>query len=191
MDLERRLFRTMITSDCPMVFKHAVDDWQSLQWTPEYLCNCLGDQLLDCKISIIQHEEFQWEPDCLHLKIRMRHYVEWLVGEADLNNPLRLFDKTKYSCYIDYKYMKDMFKDLPHLLESISWDMFGLTEHGGEESTIWIGSCGTYTPCHQDTYGFNLVAQIQGNVGTCSILIKQTACILRGYHMKSQVFTVR
>jgi hypothetical protein len=77
-----------------------------LHWNIKvYVCRC------------IFIAEFQWEPDCLHLKIRMRHYVEWLVGEADLNNPLRLFDKTKYSCYIDYKYMKDMFKDQPHLLE--------------------------------------------------------------------------
>ncbi|CAH1961837.1 unnamed protein product [Acanthoscelides obtectus] len=31
-----------------------------------------------------------------------------------------------------------------------------------EDSTIWIGSKGAHTPCHQDTYGFNLVHQIYG-----------------------------
>lgn len=47
-------------------------------------------------------------------------------------------------------------------LQSASWKMFGLHDRDGEDSTIWIGSQGAYTPCHQDTYGFNLVAQIQG-----------------------------
>lgn len=31
-----------------------------------------------------------------------------------------------------------------------------------EESTVWIGSTGAHTPCHQDLYGINLVAQVYG-----------------------------
>ncbi|XP_053393393.1 HSPB1-associated protein 1-like isoform X2 [Mercenaria mercenaria] len=171
-------WRSVMTAGClPLVFKHAVDEWPAQQWTPEYLCQVLGDKLLDSKISLIQHEDFQWEPDCLHLKVTMRQYTDWLQGDTDRDNPLRLIDKTKFSCYIDYKYMKDMFEEQPQVLKSVFWDIFGLDERGGDHSTIWIGSCGTYTPCHQDTYGFNLVAQIQGRKRWYLFNPDQTDCM--------------
>ena len=44
----------------------------------------------------------------------------------------------------------------------MQWGKFGFPDRNGTESTIWIGSTGAYTPCHQDTYGFNLVTQIYG-----------------------------
>ncbi|XP_076480177.1 HSPB1 associated protein 1 isoform X4 [Bombus vancouverensis nearcticus] len=33
----------------------------------------------------------------------------------------------------------------------------------GDDSTLWIGSKGAHTNCHQDSYGCNLVAQIHGS----------------------------
>lgn len=54
----------------------------------------------------------------------------------------------------------------PHLtiffFQDVDWGVFGFPDRDGKESTIWIGSEGCYTNCHYDTYGFNLVAQIQG-----------------------------
>lgn len=48
------------------------------------------------------------------------------------------------------------------LLQDVLWSDFGYPGRDGQESTIWIGTNGANTPCHQDTYGFNLVFQIQG-----------------------------
>ena len=48
--------------------------------------------------------------------------------------------------------MADLFKDFPHLSKSVDWSCFGFPERSGEAST----------PCHVDTYGCNLVAQIYG-----------------------------
>ena len=58
--------------------------------------------------------------------------------------------------------MAELFKDFPHLCQSVTWDCFGYPQRTGNESTIWIGSAGASTPCHIDTYGCNLVAQIYG-----------------------------
>ena len=59
--------------------------------------------------------------------------------------------------------MKDIFQDEnKDVLEAVDWSIFGLKDYNGYQSTIWIGSEGCFTPCHQDTYGFNLVAQIDG-----------------------------
>ena len=67
-----------------------------------------------------------------------------------------------YWCYADYKYMAELFHDFPHLRQSVNWGSFGFPERSGNESTIWIGSKEASTPCHMDTYGCNLVAQIYG-----------------------------
>lgn len=48
------------------------------------------------------------------------------------------------------------------VLAAVDWCKFGYPNRNGSDSTIWIGSEGSFTPCHQDTYGSNLVAQIDG-----------------------------
>ena len=58
--------------------------------------------------------------------------------------------------------MAELFRDFPHLRRSVKWDSFGFPQRSGDESTIWIGSAEASTPCHVDTYGCNLVAQIYG-----------------------------
>lgn len=58
--------------------------------------------------------------------------------------------------------MAELFKDLPHLRHAVDWSTFGFPGRTGDESTIWIGSQGASTPCHFDSYGCNLVAQIYG-----------------------------
>ncbi|XP_076283025.1 HSPB1 associated protein 1 isoform X2 [Lasioglossum baleicum] len=63
--------------------------------------------------------------------------------------------------YFDYKYMNEWFKDKPEILESVMWNRFGF-EKTGSDSTLWIGSKGAHTNCHQDSYGCNLIAQIHG-----------------------------
>ncbi|XP_023339562.1 HSPB1-associated protein 1 isoform X2 [Eurytemora carolleeae] len=35
-------------------------------------------------------------------------------------------------------------------------------DRDGMDSTLWIGSQGAHTPCHQDSYGYNLVCQLVG-----------------------------
>ncbi|XP_061171813.1 HSPB1-associated protein 1 homolog isoform X2 [Saccostrea echinata] len=78
----------------------------------------------------------------------------------DKSNPLYKYQPEDFSCYIDYKYMKDI-SPKEHL-KAVDWEVFGFPGRDGTESTIWIGTEGCYTNCHYDTYGFNLVAQIQG-----------------------------
>lgn len=58
--------------------------------------------------------------------------------------------------------MCELFKDFPDLLRAVDWGVFGFEGRDGKQSTIWIGSDGASTPCHMDTYGCNLVAQIYG-----------------------------
>lgn len=46
--------------------------------------------------------------------------------------------------------------------QDVKWAEFGFGGRDGQESTLWIGTEGANTPCHQDAYGYNLVLQVQG-----------------------------
>lgn len=46
--------------------------------------------------------------------------------------------------------------------KDVKWAEFGFGVRDGRESTLWIGTEGANTPCHQDAYGYNLVLQVQG-----------------------------
>ena len=71
--------------------------------------------------------------------------------------------RDRFSLYIDYKYMKDMFVNGNHeVLKDVDWGAFGCHGKDGSHSTIWIGSSQAFTPLHKDTYGCNLVAQLSG-----------------------------
>lgn len=58
--------------------------------------------------------------------------------------------------------MKDLFVDCPSKLQDVSWASLGFPERSGEQSTFWMGSDEAFTPCHYDSYGCNLVAQLYG-----------------------------
>lgn len=77
-------------------------------------------------------------------------------------NPLLAYPRGAYWVYADYKYMSQICKDLPGMLEAIDWGVFGFEGRNGNDSSLWCGSEGSFTPCHYDTYGWNLVAQLYG-----------------------------
>lgn len=63
--------------------------------------------------------------------------------------------------YFDYKYMANEIHST--YLPLFSWEKFGFPGRAGFDSTLWVGTEGAHTPCHQDTYGENLVAQLAGS----------------------------
>ncbi|OWR53808.1 putative reserved [Danaus plexippus plexippus] len=64
--------------------------------------------------------------------------------------------------YFDYKYINKWIKSDSELWKEISWKQFGYPDKGAPDTTLWIGSKGCHTPAHQDTYGYNIVAQVYG-----------------------------
>lgn len=100
-----------------------------------------------------------------------------------IENALKDFDPGTHWAYADYKYMIELINkdqnsfnenvylyfcfllknDLVYFyLKCIDWKAFGFKERNAKDSTLWISTNGAYTPCHYDTYGYNLVAQIYG-----------------------------
>lgn len=88
--------------------------------------------------------------------------LDYSEGDTTPINPLLCYHGDQYWVYADYKYMCNMCKDVPEILDAVDWGVFGYRGRGGRDSVLWVGSEGACTPCHYDTYGYNLVAQLSG-----------------------------
>ncbi|KAK0182125.1 hypothetical protein PV327_000291 [Microctonus hyperodae] len=95
--------------------------------------------------------EPQWDISCPVEKINMLQFIEKIQD-----------DKSNKWYYFDYKYMHEWFETKPEILSAVDWKYFGF-DKGGKDSTLWIGSKGAHTNCHQDSYGCNLIAQLHGS----------------------------
>ncbi|XP_052091231.1 HSPB1-associated protein 1 homolog isoform X2 [Mytilus californianus] len=152
----------ILSKKCPpIMLKNKISDWPARKWTPNYLASELTNQRYKCKIAP-KDDNVLWETECVHEEITLQQFAEWNLGKPDENNPLLPYNRSDVTCYIDYKYMKDLFIEKTDHLKAVDWSVLGLESRDGNDSTIWIGSEGCYTNCHYDTYGFNLVAQIYG-----------------------------
>jgi HSPB1-associated protein 1 len=104
----------------------------------------------------------------------------------DCSSPFSKYNIDETWAYADYKYMIEMLNEnlLDPLVcnherfinsavvleiivffsffQCIDWSAFGFAERTAKDSTMWLGTKGAYTPCHYDSYGYNLVAQIHG-----------------------------
>jgi hypothetical protein len=62
--------------------------------------------------------------------------------------------------YVSYCYLRELLEDeCPSAL--IDWSRFN-AELTSLDTTLWVGTAGSFTPCHYDSYGCNWVAQIDG-----------------------------
>uniref|UniRef100_A0A1B6LVY8 JmjC domain-containing protein n=1 Tax=Graphocephala atropunctata TaxID=36148 RepID=A0A1B6LVY8_9HEMI len=139
----------IINSKTPLVFKNTLS-WDLMHWSLEDWVENLGNPKLDFRIGTKQCTKVpQWENDCQ-------------VMSATLKEVLNEGDTRDSWMYFDYKHMKYHFENKPDLLETMSWADFGFPDKNGNDSTIWIGTKGAYTPCHMDSYGCNIVAQVYG-----------------------------
>ena len=170
----------------PKVFKHKIDSWgEVFTWSPQMLCGILGDEEMEFKLcprrgTALYKERFSdaqvvYETDCSYVRGTFNNLKEWFEEycggkscslvprkKLKLDNPLMEYGSHDYWLYVDYKYMSQLFKDHPRIISSIDWSMFGFEGRDGNQSTMWLGSSEANTPCHYDTYGCNLVAQVWG-----------------------------
>lgn len=142
----------------PVVFQQILQNakgeyaWKLFEWTLSELTDKFENIKLPFRIGYnAKSTSPQWEINCSTVSMTLSEFIQ----HVDLHKD----DKKWY--YFDYKYMKQWFKSKPEIINSLNWKIFGI-DKSGDDSTIWIGSKGAHTNCHQDSYGCNLVAQIHG-----------------------------
>ncbi|XP_034429782.1 HSPB1-associated protein 1 homolog isoform X2 [Hippoglossus hippoglossus] len=148
----------------PAVFMNMTCDWPALQWTAEHLSVCLSDKLIRFRLG--RKEEINtplFETQCSYVEAKLEHFLCWTRGQCGTDvGPFSEFPCSEYWAYADYKYIATLFQDQPFMFEDVKWSDFGFEGRNGRESTLWIGAEGANTPCHLDSYGCNLVLQVQG-----------------------------
>lgn len=147
----------------PCVLRGGVSSWPAvLKWTAVYLAEELP-AVLTFRMGQRSCPTLQWERDCPKVRATVMQLLEWLnpdtTGCAD--SPFADFPAADFWAYADYMYASTVLEDAPHLLEDLAWPQLAPSLDAAQ-CALWIGSPGAYTPCHYDTYGFNIVAQIRG-----------------------------
>lgn len=146
----------------PAVFLNMTQGWPVLHWTAEHLSGCLQDRLVRFRLGKKEARNAPlFETQCLYVEATVAQFLRWTRHQTDVG-PFFEYPCTEYWAYADYKYITVLFHDQPEMFEDVKWSEFGFDGRNGRESTLWIGTDGANTPCHLDTYGCNLVLQVQG-----------------------------
>ncbi|XP_043360873.1 HSPB1-associated protein 1 isoform X3 [Dermochelys coriacea] len=148
----------------PAVFCNMVFDWPALHWNAKYLSEVLDGKKIQFRMGMKKRDTApQFETKCSYVEATLEEFLAWTCGQPTcVSRPFSCYDFSKYWTYADYKYIAMIFEDKTEIFKDIMWSDFGFPGRNGKESTLWIGSAGANTPCHLDSYGCNLVLQIQG-----------------------------
>ena len=155
--------------DKPFVFRcHELNSWPCFGWTLEEWSERCSQTKFKFRVHRRSSQKF-WENEAIdRFETQLKHYIQWTQLDAmscDSDNPLRKYPKSDFWVYSSYNYMSKMFVHNKQIMESVKWSQLGIDsklDTDATNSTIWIGSEGAFTPCHQDSYGYNFVAQISG-----------------------------
>merc|ERR1719322_2003576 len=128
------------------------------------LAGLFNETSLKYRIGEKHHKGVQWDKDCEVIFATINEFIQWTTLEdVEDENKFKRFDANKMWAYADYMYLKPLLENMNiNLKEIIDWSKLGFNKEEGVDSSIWIGSKGAYTVCHQDSYGYNLVYQVSG-----------------------------
>ncbi|XP_044294303.1 HSPB1-associated protein 1 isoform X2 [Varanus komodoensis] len=148
----------------PAVFCNMAFDWPALHWKVAYLAELLAGKRIRFRIGKKEMDTAPlFETECSYVEATLEEFLAWSGRwPSRSSGPFSSYDLCKYWTYADYKYIAQLFEDKPENFQDIRWSDFGFSGRNGRESTLWIGSAGANTPCHLDSYGCNLVLQVQG-----------------------------
>ncbi|XP_053116157.1 HSPB1-associated protein 1 isoform X2 [Hemicordylus capensis] len=148
----------------PAVFCNMTFDWPALHWNVSYLAELLAEKKIPFRMGTKNMDTAPlFETECSYVAATLEEFLAWSRRHPPCSSgPFSGYDLCKYWTYADYKYIVKLFEDNSEHFQDVRWSDFGFFGRNGRESTLWIGSAGANTPCHLDSYGCNLVLQVQG-----------------------------
>ncbi|KAL2081200.1 hypothetical protein ACEWY4_023053 [Coilia grayii] len=148
----------------PAVFRNMTDDWPASGWTAQHLSVCLEQKPVRFRIGKRKADKTPlFETQCEYVEATLGEFLAWTSHQAGLSvGPFSDYPLSDYWAYADYKYIAKLFQHKESMFEEVVWSDFGYPGRDGAASTLWVGTEGANTPCHLDTYGFNLVFQVEG-----------------------------
>ncbi|KAJ8255437.1 hypothetical protein GJAV_G00204870 [Gymnothorax javanicus] len=163
----------------PAVFLGMASDWPALDWSVKHLSEIMDQKVIRFRIGKIQEEKTPlFETQCSYTEATLWEFWSWATGQSEVScGPFSHHLLSESWAYADYKYMSMLFEEKPSMFQGVAWSDFGYPGRNGRESTLWIGTAGANTPCHLDSYGCNLVLQVQGRKRWHLFPPEDTSCL--------------
>ncbi|XP_077176590.1 HSPB1-associated protein 1 isoform X2 [Paroedura picta] len=148
----------------PAVFCNMAFEWPALHWNATYLAKLLSGKSIPFRIGMKDMGTAPlFETECSYVEATLEEFLAWSLREPSCSSgPFSGYESCKYWAYADYKYIAMLLEDNPEQFKDVRWSDFGFPGRDGKDSTLWVGTLGANTPCHLDSYGCNLVLQVQG-----------------------------
>ncbi|VEN37208.1 unnamed protein product [Callosobruchus maculatus] len=148
--MDPKVTKQLISNSTKPLLLRNLLKWPIMQWSLENWTEALKEEKMIFRCGYFKKSKCpQWEGNTEFVHGDITYFIK------------HLDDKDKW-LYFDYKHLQEHLRNVKGIRDSIDWAPLGFPEIKLEDSTIWIGSKGAHTPCHIDTYGFNLVHQIYG-----------------------------
>lgn len=155
--------------DKPFVIaSQSLSSWPSFHWTLTDWSRICQQTLFPFRVHRRDSVDF-WENEAIaRFDTYLKYYNQWRTSDVcncDDENPFKKYPKSEFWVYSSYNHMKERLAEIPEVIQSVNWTQCGLgsrLDSDAKNSTLWIGSEGAFTPCHQDSYGYNFVAQLSG-----------------------------
>nr|XP_053633092.1 HSPB1-associated protein 1-like isoform X1 [Cherax quadricarinatus] len=144
-----------------------VPQWKCMEWGASDWLKIFEEKVLKFRVGTRVKENRvlsgpQWETTCLKANMTFSEFLQWSQGKrTSLTSCNQEVNCNDHWAYFDYYYMKDL-EHVDQMKGAVDWSLFGFPDKEIRDSTFWMGTAGANTPCHIDTYGCNLVAQIIG-----------------------------
>ena len=152
-EIENDVFNSVLMKEnCVSVLKNFITEWGPALWDLDYLAECTIGQTVTVKSGKpYSGGQVPKESECCFKEQDLGEFFRYLKTYND--------SSTFY--YAGYTHFAVLNNTAPNF-HSFDWSWAGLKDVGSSKSTLWAGSAGSFTPCHKDSYGCNLHAQLVG-----------------------------
>ncbi|MES1901960.1 MAG: HSPB1-associated protein 1 [Paramarteilia canceri] len=136
-------------------------------FSPSKLAKRFGKRSVKVIVGLKSLYEIEWPERQSTVEVTFEEYKNWLGGSTKDVGKLSKYPKTKYWAYLSYVRAFELVANDKQYLNCEPWSqcfprLADVCSKTGNDINIWYGSEGSYTPCHFDSYGFNLVFQTSG-----------------------------
>ncbi|XP_074603526.1 HSPB1-associated protein 1-like isoform X2 [Brevipalpus obovatus] len=156
--------------DCkPLKVIGAASHWSCCQWDLQTWVDKLNGTLFTFRLhpNNPADDSVAWENEsAAKYELSLHQFIEWRSGNipSTSDNPLKNVPQNEFWAYSSYNHLAKIKSPPSELSSCLKWSDLGFGNKLGDasNSTLWIGTKKASTPCHFDTYAYNLVVQIRG-----------------------------
>lgn len=164
----------LVDSDVPKYYSKQYSESAGKALFDRLLLGDLSSYDTSWRVSPMNTNRTVKEHESIHISAKFSEFRMWLSGDSlpkdSAFNKLPKRSENVVALYADYKHVLEVFG--ANDLGLINWKSIPFHQmNGGSDiinsitdsrSTIWLGTPGSHTPLHYDTYSSNLVLQLAG-----------------------------